>query len=90
MNKKQMFEYISLKSGVNSQKVKEIFEDFQEILSDALCKGEKVTLSGFGKFFVVDRKSIKRRNPVTKRMYYTRASKVTIFKAYKKLKHCVN
>lgn len=90
MNKKQMFDHISFKSGLKPEKIKEVFDIFQEILCDALCKGEKVRLSDFGKFFVVDKKSVKRRNPITKRMYYTRASKVTVFKPFKKLKHCVN
>ena len=90
MNKTQMFDLISKNSGVDIKEVGKVFNSFEKILVDALCKGEEVALSGFGKFFVKDRAGQRRINPITKRIYFSRAKKVTVFKAYKKLKLCVN
>lgn len=90
MKKCEMVELIEKKCGMKKNEIENVFYAFQEVLKDALCKGESVNLSNFGKFFVVDRKSVRRVNPITKRFYFTRAQKVTVFKPYKKLKHCVN
>ena len=90
MNKTQMFEIISKKSGLSEKQVHNVFNTFNEVLIDALCKGEDVAVAGFGKFYVKDRKGARRVNPITKRFYFSKPKKVTSFKAYKKLKLCVN
>lgn len=88
MTKKQLFEQIDKKLGGNVGASK-FFDAFFWVLTDALKKGEIVSISGFGKFFVKDKPSIKRTNPQTNRIYYTKAKKVCVFKPFKKLKLCV-
>ena len=90
MNKNQMFELISKKSGKKVKEIEDFFKVFNDVLIDALCKGEKVNIAGFGSFCIKDRASTKKINPITKRFYFTKAKKVTCFKPYKKLKLCVN
>ncbi len=90
MKKSEMFEIISKKSGIDKKDVDKVFYEFNNLLADALRKGEIVQINGFGKFYVKDMPSVRRVNPITRRFYMTKAQKVTKFRAYKKLKHCVN
>ena len=57
---------------------------------DALVKGEKVQLVGFGSFEVRKRAARKGRNPQTKEEIKIPASKAPVFKAGKALKDLVN
>lgn len=90
MNKTQMVDIISKKSKLETKEVEKVFTIFNEVLIDALCKGEDISLFGFGKFYVKTRSSVRKINPITKRFYMTKTQKVAVFKPYKKLKLCVN
>lgn len=89
MNKTDFLKLIAKESGKTAKEVTKVFQAFDKTLKELLCKGESVAIAGFGKFFVKDKASVRRINPITKRFYYTRPQKVTSFKAYKKLKLCV-
>ena len=58
-------------------------------ITKALGKGDSVSLIGFGRFKVVDRKARKGRNPQTGEEIYIAASKVPKFVAGKALKEAV-
>jgi len=58
-------------------------------ISDALGKGEKVTLVGFGTFSVLKRKARRGRNPQTGKTLQIPAKKVPKFAAGKGLKEAV-
>ena len=58
-------------------------------ITEALEKGDSVSLIGFGSFKVVDRKARKGRNPQTGEEIYIAASKVPKFVAGKALKEAV-
>lgn len=89
MNKTDFLKLIAKKSGKTAKEISSVFEAFDKTLKEILCKGESVAIAGFGKFFVKDKASVRKVNPITKRFYYTRPQKVTIFKPYKNLKLCV-
>ncbi|MCP4112273.1 MAG: HU family DNA-binding protein [Desulfobacteraceae bacterium] len=59
-------------------------------ITDALERGEDVTLIGFGTFKVADRKARKGRNPQTGKEIQIKAKKVPKFSPGKNLKDAVN
>ena len=61
-----------------------------DTITDALKKGEQVTLVGFGTFLVRDRKARVGRNPQSGESIDIPASKAPSFKAGKGLKEAVN
>ena len=63
---------------------------FVTSVEEALKKGEKVQLVGFGTFEVRERAARKGRNPQTKAEIKIPASKAPVFKAGKALKELVN
>jgi len=58
-------------------------------ISDALKKGQSVTLVGFGTFMVADRKARIGRNPQTRKEIKIAAKRVPRFRAGKALKAAV-
>lgn len=65
------------------------FESLIDYLTQALKKGEKVTISGFGAFSVGHRAARTGRNPRTGASVTIPASKVPRFKAAKTLKDAI-
>ena len=63
---------------------------FIDVVTEALVKGDKVQLVGFGSFEVRKRAARKGRNPQTKEEIKIPASKAPVFKAGKALKDLVN
>ena len=61
-----------------------------DVVTEALVKGDKVQLVGFGSFEVRKRAARKGRNPQTKEEIKIPASKAPVFKAGKALKDLVN
>ncbi|MGM0562761.1 MAG: HU family DNA-binding protein [Pseudomonadota bacterium] len=59
-------------------------------ITDALKKGDQVTLTGFGTFLVRERDARTGRNPQTGETIQIKASKVPAFKAGKALKDALN
>ncbi len=59
-------------------------------ISDALAKGDKVQLVGFGTFEVRQRKAKEAINPSTKQKIMVPAKKAPVFKAGKALKDAVD
>jgi len=63
---------------------------FIESVEEALAKGDKIQLVGFGSFEVRERAERKGRNPQTKEEIVIPATKTPIFKVGKGLKELVN
>jgi len=90
MNKTDLVNSIASKSGLNKKNSESALNAFIASVEDALKKGEKVVLVGFGTFEVRKRASRKGRNPQTKKEITIPASKAPVFKAGKGLKDKVN
>jgi len=90
MNKSELVASISEKSGVSKKDAEKVLEAFQDTVEEALAKGEKVQLVGFGTFEVRERAERKGRNPQTMAEITIPASRAPIFKAGKLLKDKVN
>ncbi len=90
MNKADLVTSISEKSGLSKKDAEKSLNSFIESVEEALTKGEKVQLVGFGSFEVRQRAARKGRNPQTKGEITIPASKAPIFKVGKALKDMVN
>ena len=90
MNKSDLVAAIAAKTGDTKKSAEETLNAFVDVVVDALVKGEKVQLVGFGSFEVRKRAARKGRNPQTKEEIKIPASKAPVFKAGKALKDLVN
>lgn len=90
MNKADLIEILSKKTGETKKSAEASLNAFIEVVTDALKKGDKVQLIGFGSFEVRKRAARKGRNPQTGEEIKIAASKSPVFKAGKALKDVVN
>lgn len=63
MNKSELASAVADKAGVSSSSAAEVISALQAVLSDAVSKGEKVTVPGFFSLERVERAERKGRNP---------------------------
>ena len=90
MNKAELIAAIAAKTGDTKKSAEQSVNAFVATVTEALKKGEKVQLVGFGSFEVRKRAARKGRNPQTKEEIKIPASKAPVFKAGKALKDLVN
>ena len=79
MNKGDMVEEVSAQTGLSKRASTEAFDAITSVITDALARGEKVTLAGFGTFQVRERKARRGRNPRTGQTIQISAKKVPKF-----------
>ena len=90
MNKAELIAAIAAKTGETKKGAEAVVNAFVSTVTEALAKGDKVQLVGFGSFEVRKRAARKGRNPQTKEEIKIPASKAPVFKAGKALKDLVN
>ncbi len=90
MNKSDLIAAIAAKTGETKKSAEASLNAMTEAVTEALVKGDKVQLVGFGSFEVRKRAARKGRNPQTKEEIKIPASKAPVFKAGKALKDLVN
>ena len=90
MNKSELIAAIAAKTGETKKDAEATLNAFVDVVTNALVKGDKVQLVGFGTFEVRKRAARKGRNPQTKEEIKIPASKAPVFKAGKALKDLVN
>ena len=86
MNKTELIAVAAEKSGMTKKDAEKALSAVVETLTEALVKGEKVQLSGFGTFETKAREARVGRNPHTKETIEIPATRVPTFKASKALK----
>ncbi|HZG55800.1 HU family DNA-binding protein [Paenibacillus sp.] len=89
MNKQDLINSISEKSGLTKKDVESVLNSFLGEVTDALSSGDKVQLIGFGTFETRKRSARTGRNPQTGATLQISESKVPAFKAGNKLKEAV-
>ncbi len=89
MTKADLVSYIAKEAGLTKANAEKALDAFIKAVMDALSKGEKVTLVGFGTFYVAERKERRGRNPQTKEEIIIPACKVPKFKPGKLLREKV-
>ncbi|MGE5473698.1 MAG: HU family DNA-binding protein [Ignavibacteriales bacterium] len=90
MNKADLVTKISEKSKMSKKDSEKVLNAFMDSIEEALKKGDKVQLVGFGSFEVRQRAARKGRNPQTKAEITIPASKAPVFKVGKALKDAVS
>lgn len=89
MNKVELIGAVASKSEISKKDVEKVINAFTSVLADTLVDGDKVTITGFGTFEVVERAARTGRNPQTGESIEIGASKSPKFKAGKALKDAV-
>lgn len=89
VKKSQLGQMLGEKMGVTKKQGGEWVDAFVEIVTNALRRGDKVNITGFGIFKVSDRKAREGRNPRTGEAIHIAASKKPRFTAGKLLKEAI-
>ncbi len=89
MTKAELVSYIAKEAGITKATAEKALSAFIKAVTEALSKGDKVTLVGFGTFYVAERAERKGRNPQTREEIIIPAAKVPKFKPGKILKESV-
>jgi len=89
MNKTELIAAVAEKAGLTKKDAERVVNATIETITESLCKGDKVSVSGFGIFEVKAREARVGRNPRTKETIQIPATKLPAFKASKTLKDAV-
>ena len=89
MTKNELISAIAEKSGMTKKDAEKALAAVVDTLTEAMVKGDKVSLAGFGAFETKTREARIGRNPKTKEEIEIPASRVPQFKAGKVLKEAV-
>lgn len=89
MNKSELINSVAELAELSKKDATKAVDAVLQTIQDALAKGEKVSLIGFGNFEVRERAARKGRNPQTGEEIEIAASKVPAFKPGKALKEAV-
>ena len=90
MNKTELITAVAQKAEMTKKDAEKAVKAVIDVISDAMVKGEKVQLIGFGTFEVRERKAREGHNPSTQKPIKTPASKAPAFRVSKQLKEKVN
>lgn len=90
MNKADLVDAIAANADINKSDAGRALDAVLDGITDALKRGDQVSLVGFGTFSVKHRAGREGRNPQTGETIQIKASNVPGFKAGKALKDAVN
>ena len=89
MNKTELIAEVANKAGLSRKDAEKALGAVVETITEAVVKGDKVQLVGFGSFETKQREPRTGRNPKTKETIEIPATRVPVFKAGKALKDAV-
>ena len=89
MNKTELIAEVANKAGLSRKDAEKALSAVVETITEAVVKGDKVQLVGFGSFETKQREARTGRNPKTKETIEIPATRVPVFKAGKALKDAV-
>lgn len=90
MNKAELIDSIASESGLSKADAKKALDGFISTTTEALKKGDRISLVGFGSFSVSERSARTGRNPQTGKEIKIPAKKVVKFKSGSELSDTVN
>jgi DNA-binding protein HU-beta len=90
MTKAELVSLMASKAGISKNVAEKALKAFTEGVTEALRKGDRVSLVGFGSFEVSTRAARKGRNPRTGQVIEIKAAKVPKFRAGRALKESIN
>ncbi len=89
MNKAEMISNVAEKAELTKKDAEKAVTAVLETISEALSRGDRVQLVGFGTFEIRERAARKGRNPQTGEEIDIAAARVPVFKAGKSLREAV-
>lgn len=89
MRKQDLIKEVASKSNMSPRQVQLVVDATFDAIRDAMAKGDKVTLTGFGSFEVAQRNEREGRNPRTGEKITIGARKSPQFRAGSELKRAV-
>ena len=89
MTKVELIAAVAANAGLTKKDAEKAVSATLDVITEALQKGDKVSLVGFGTFEVRERKERQGRNPQTREPMTIPASKLPAFSAGKALKDAV-
>ena len=89
MNKADLVSRIAKDAALTKRQSEKVVDALMGSVQDALSKGEKLALVGFGTFSAMSRSARTGRNPRTGQALYVPARKAPKFSAGKKLRQAV-
>jgi len=89
MNKNELINSLSEETTFSKKDVSRVLDSLTRIIERTLKKGEKVSITGFGGFWISRRQARKGINPATKQRIDLPAINVPRFKASKNLREVV-
>ena len=90
MTKNDLVEQLAQEYELTKAFARDIVDSIFDKVTDAVRKGEEVSIFGFGKFKIAERKARKGRNPQTGETIKIAASKNVKFEQAKAMKDLVN
>ena len=90
MNKNDLIASVASSAGLSKSDATRSLESLLDTVTNALKRGEKVSIVGFGNFSISERKATTGRNPRTGESIQIPASKRPKFSVGKALKEAVN
>ena len=90
LTKSQITDAIAEQNGFTKNKSTETVKTILEIIKSTLASGEKVLISGFGKFCVKEKRERRGRNPATGEDMMLEPRKIVNFRCSGKLRDKIN
>ncbi|MBF7082691.1 HU family DNA-binding protein [Desulfallas sp. Bu1-1] len=90
MNKAELIASVAEKAELTKKDAEKAVSALLATVEEALAKGEKVQLVGFGTFEIRERAARKGRNPQTGEEIEIAAARVPVFKAGKALREAIS
>lgn len=90
MNKAELVDAMASEAGISKADAKKALDGFINATTDALKKGDRLSLIGFGSFSISKRSARTGRNPQTGKEIQIAAKNVVKFKAGAELSKSVN
>jgi DNA-binding protein HU-beta len=90
MDKKELIDEISQKTTITKTQIKQVVDETFSFITDAMSRGEKFKIIGFGSFEVVKRAPRLGVNPRTGEKISIKAKKIPVFTPGKKLLDSIN
>lgn len=90
MNKSDLIQILSERSGLNILQAEELVNVIFKRIKDTLISGGRVEIRGFGSFVVKEYKPYQGRNPKTGEKIPVASKKLPFFKVGKELKDRIN
>ncbi|NUN14760.1 MAG: HU family DNA-binding protein [Myxococcales bacterium] len=90
MNKAELVSHVAKDGDMTKAQAAQALDSFVKVITDALGKGDKVTILGFGTFTTSERSARPGRNPKTGEEIQIPAKRVAKFKPGKELADSLN